>query len=681
MSAPIRRPAPLPAGDDRAIPPGIAQRPPGTHVIPDLPRQDAAQLRQPLANDRDGGAMVRQGRAAQAREDWERRIYRRLTDTRGADTALSLAAPAGVRADPGVGHVRLSWESVPGAAGYLIERADSSDGLPRILGHGGSDVPAVAGPPFADTGLEDGVDYRYRVGAVAGAGYPVWAWSEPVGARTAGGKPGAVEAVADASMITGRLDRVWHMVGSERLTQLRFGDDGQGNHIGAEFAEALSRAHQDLGVTHVRAHAILHDDNNVVTRAPDGGLAFDFGGVEAIYDQLLGIGVRPVVELSFMPAMLARDPEQSVFGYRGIISPPADWSEWRALVTALARRLVGRYGIDEVAHWPFEVWNEPNLLVFWSGTREEYLRLYDEAARAVKSVDTRLQVGGPSTAAGEWVETLAAHAASAAIPLDFVTTHTYGNLPLDVRPSLARHGFDGIGVCWTEWGVGATHFGPIHDGVAGAPFVLSGYESAQGRLDALAYWVISDHFEELGRPPRLFHNGFGLLSVGNLRKPRYWAAHLAAHLGDHVLASRVTGDGADVLVHAWAARHEDGTLDVLVWNGTINADLVHGDTRLDRHVRLTVTGLGTASRQVELARVDERHSNIVAECPDDVDWPDDALWAHLRARDELHTRRLPDITPANGSTHFEFELPMPGVVRIRLSAGGRPSGTDEENAR
>ena len=134
-------------------------------------------------------------------------------------------------------------------------------------------------------------------------------------------------------------------------------------------------------------------------------------------------------------------------------------------------------------------------------------------------------------------------------------------------------------------------------------------------------------------------------------------------------------------MHAWATRHEDGTLDVLVWNGTINADLVHGDARLDRHVRLTVTGLDSAGYQAELARVDEHHSNIVAECPAAVEWPDAALWAHLRARDELHTQHLPDITPANGSAHFEFELPLPGVVRIRLSAGGRPAGTDEEKMR
>ena len=118
----------------------------------------------------------------------------------------------------------------------------------------------------------------------------------------------------------------------------------------------------------------------------------------------------------------------------------------------------------------------------------------------------------------------------------------------------------------------------------GAPFILSGLRGAQGRLDALAYWVISDHFTELGRPPRLFHNGFGLLSVGNLRKPRYWAVHLAESLGDQLLAVSAEGDGADTLVQAWAARHDDGTVDVLAWNGTINVALQAGDPRLDRQV-------------------------------------------------------------------------------------------------
>jgi xylan 1,4-beta-xylosidase len=632
-----------------------------------------------------------------ARTDWEQRIGRRLDGEAGLDapasaaglTASAMAAPDGLAVRPGAGHVRLSWVPVPGAAGYLIERAASDDvagqdgvapdgaaphGAPEILRHGGSDVPAVPAPPFADTGLADGVTYRYRVAAVAGAELPAGPWSDPASGQTTGVTPGPVEVSVDARAVTGPLDRVWQMVGAERLSQLRettTWPPGQAaaSGIGAEFADALRLAHADLGATMIRAHAIFHDDNAVVTRQADGSLRFDFGRVDAIYDEVLALGLRPVVELSFMPAALARDPAQTVFTYHGIISPPSDWAEWRQLVRRLAEHLVERYGAPEVAEWAFELWNEPNLAVFWPASREDYLRMYDETARAIKAVDSRLRVGGPATAAAEWIELLAAHAAAEGIPLDFVSTHTYGNLPLDPRPALARHGFGGIPAWWTEWGVGSTHFGPVHDSVLGAPFVLSGFRSAQGRVERLAYWVISDHFEELGRPPRLFHNGFGLLTVGNLRKPRYWAAHLAAHQGDEVLRTALTGDGADTLVQAWATRHDDGSVDVLVWNGTSNAALLTGDSRLDRDVRLAVTGLPAITYHPALARVDERHSNVVSLCPADVTWPDDALWARLRAGDTLHEEQLPDVTPDDGTVRFGFRLPMPGIARIRLTAG------------
>jgi xylan 1,4-beta-xylosidase len=605
-----------------------------------------------------------------ARRDWEQRIGRRNADA--ALHGITLPAPW-LTASPGAGHVRLSWAQVPGAAGYLIERAgagaDPEAGAPEILRHGGSDVPAVAAPPFADTGVADGRTYQYRIAAVAGPELPPDAWSDRVTGHPTGAAAGPVEITVDATTVTGQLDRVWQMVGAERLSQLRVAARSGSNtaSIGTEFAAALRLAHTDLGATMVRAHAILHDDNAVARRRPDGSLEFDFRTVDAIYDQVLGLGLRPVVELSFMPAALARDPQRTVFSYRGIISPPADWAEWRQLAARLATHLVQRYGAVEVAQWAFEVWNEPNLAVFWPGSRDDYLLMYDVAARAIKAVDPRLRVGGPATAAAEWIELLASHAASAGVPLDFVSTHTYGNLPLDLRPALARHGFDGLDIWWTEWGVGSTHFGAVHDSVLGAPFVLSGLHSAQGRLGRIAYWVISDHFEELGRPDRLFHNGFGLLTVGNLRKPRYWAMHLAEHQGDQVLRADLAGDGADVLVQAWATRHADGTVDVLVWNGTINAALLAGDPRLDRRVRLTVTGLSAATYYPTLARVDEQHSNVAAHCPASVDWPDDELWARLRAADHLHEVRLPTVSGDTAS--FDIHLPMPGIARIRLAAG------------
>ncbi len=234
-------------------------------------------------------------------------------------------------------------------------------------------------------------------------------------------------------------------------------------------------------------------------------------------------------------------------------------------------------------------------------------------------------------------------------------------------PALDRHGYGDIPVWWTEWGVGSTHFGAIHDGVSGAPFVLSGYAAVQGRMDALAYWVISDHFEELGRPPALFHNGFGLLTVGNLRKPRYWAAHLAAHQGNELLGCTLEGDGADVLVQAWATRHDDGTVDVLLWNGTVNAELMDGDPRLDRQVTVRVDGLSRSPYTAMLARVDQHHSNIKVGYPDGVEWPDAALWQQLHAADRLHEEPLPVPTPGDGALELTIALPQPGVARIRLT--------------
>lgn len=618
--------------------------------------------------------------AREAREDWERRIYRR-TDS-GRDAGLTLPAPSGLTAVPGQGHVALTWQPVPNAAGYIVARSESSDGPFVPLDHGNSDVLPVPDPWYADARVEPNRTYHYQVQAAVAAGVEPGPPAGPVSAGAATTLTAPVQVVVDVSNITGRLRRIWEMVGSERLSQLWLSQDEAGNAVGAEFRAALARAHDELGVRRVRAHAIFHDDVGVFRWPIGGDPEYDFTGVDRIVDELLSIGVRPVLELGFLPRDLASDSTKTTFQYRGIISPPKDWSVWAELNRRLAAHLLDRYGLDEVAGWGFEVWNEPNLEVFWTGSKADYLRLYAEAARAVKSVNERLLVGGPATAACEWVEDLCAFCAETGAPLDFVSTHTYGNAPIDVHPSLRRHGFDRAEVWWTEWGVGHTHFAPIHDSAYGAPFVLHGLKSGQDRVDALAYWVVSDHFEELGRPPRLLHGGFGLLTVGNLRKPRWWALALAQQLGDEVVDSRVSGDGAQVLVETWATRDAVGRIDVLLWNACPDASLFRGVAALDRSVHITVTGLPAGRYAVRLARVDNGHSSIDAHVEPDRDWPDDAGWAALRERDVLDEERLDDVeigvvetdeaesggdaTGACGVAEFDVTIPMPGVVRVRL---------------
>ena len=183
--------------------------------------------------------------------------------------------------------------------------------------------------------------------------------------------------------------------------------------------------------------------------------------------------------------------------------------------------------------------------------------------------------------------------------------------------------------------------------------------------------MASDHFEELGRPPELFHGGFGLLSVGNLRKPRYWAMALLGRLGRSRLPVSVRGDGAGGLVEALAARHDDGRIGVLAWNVTLDQSKIAGAPLLDRTIRLRVSVPPGAAYTVRHYRIDEGHSNVVPawdRMQRGAPWPSEEQWAELR---ELNT--LDELGPAarvtadeDGVLELGFDLPMPGVSGLEL---------------
>ncbi|MEO3751478.1 glycoside hydrolase [Streptomyces sp. B6B3] len=630
-----------------------------------------------------------------ARRDWEERVGRPSDALSGAGGGLP--APAGLRAADGTGHVLLDWEPVAGALGYLVHRADAPEGPFEPLDHRGEDVLAVPHPPYADTLAEPGRRHWYRVASVDDAGPGPLGPAAPVDgvplARRAGAAPAGVRIAVDAAGEPARLPGVWRrMIGAEHLSLLTFDPARQpvpGHDVAADYDRALRIVREEIGVRTVRAHGTFLPEN--VTVRPDGG--FDFAGLDDVYDRLLATGLRPVVELSFMPRELAADPDATVFQFLAGISPPADWDRWGELCRALTVHLRDRYGVDEVATWEFEVWNEANLEVFWTGSQHDYHRLYEVAARAVKDVDPRIRVGGPSSAAAAWVGPLLDHCRAHDVPVDFVSTHTYGNAPLDFRP-LTRAFAEATGrpepeVLWTEWGTTPTHFHPrgVPDTAFAAPFVLRGVTAALDSADALAYWVASDYFEELGWPPRLCHGGFGLLTVGNLRKPAFWAFHLLTRLaatGPRVPA-QVTGDGAGGLVQALATRAADGgTVELLAWNGTLDQTKTDGDPALDRTVEVTVSGLAPgAGYAVTSRRVDRGHGDIRAVWHGlggaDQDWPDERQWEKLRAADQLPAEPLPRVTAdPDGTATVTFDLPMPGVRSLRL--GRVPSSTSEQRS-
>jgi xylan 1,4-beta-xylosidase len=259
------------------------------------------------------------------------------------------------------------------------------------------------------------------------------------------------------------------------------------------------------------------------------------------------------------------------------------------------------------------------------------------------------------------------------VPIDFVSTHTYGNAPLDMRP-LTRSYAKASGnaepeILWTEWGVTPTHFHRVNDTVFAAPFVLRGMKSALATTDCLSYWVASDQFEELGWAQKLLHGGFGLLTVGNLRKPRFWALAMLSALAGGRVPAAVTGDGAEAMVEALATV-TNSTVDVLVWNGTLDQSKIDGAAILDRAVSVELSGLEPGTYSVASTRVDDEHGNVGRTWRElgGGDWPTDDQWDALRAADSLPVEYLADVAVgAEGTASVTVDVPMPGIRSLRLT--------------
>jgi len=341
------------------------------------------------------------------------------------------------------------------------------------------------------------------------------------------------------------------------------------------------------GFEYIRFHAIFHDELGVYDEDAEGKPVYNFSYIDQIYDGLLENGVRPFVELSFMPRKLAASPVLQSFWYLPNVSAPKDFDKWGDLISHFARHLVDRYGIAEVSQWYFEVWNEPNL-DFWAGQPKEasYYHLYDVTALALKGVDARIRVGGPATAQAAWVDRFVRHDVENHIPVDFVSTHVYGNdLAKDVfgddeslsRAQMvcraARKVHDQVAasprpdlpIIWSEYNASYKNEIAVTDSVFMGPWLADTIRQCDGLTDMMAYWTFSDVFEEQGVVKQPFYGGYGLIAEDGLPKPSFNAFQLLHRLGENRLL--VDSDSAIV------TRRSDGTLAIAVWNLILPEDV------------------------------------------------------------------------------------------------------------
>lgn len=423
---------------------------------------------------------------------------------------------------------------------------------------------------------------------------------------------------------------------------------------------------------YVRFHNILHDEVGVYDEDEHGNPVYNFSYVDQIYDGLLANGVRPFVEISFMPKKLAARQDVHPFWYHPIVSPPKDYTKWDALMRALAQHLIDRYGIDEVAQWYFEVWNEPNI-DFWTGEpkQETYFELYDHTARALKAVSPRLRVGGPSTSSAHWVDDFIRHVAGENVPIDFVSSHGYADdtvedlfgtredIAMDqrvcraikkVHDQIAASVRPSLPLMWTEWNVPS--FGPVHarDTEYVGAALADDIRQCDGMVDMMSFWTFSDVFEEGGPKQEPFDGGFGLVAMGGIKKPSYTGFAVLHKLGQE----RIAQDASNVLV----TRAKNGTLIIAAWN------LVDPDKQgSPEKIEFQISGMG-AHASARVTRADAQHGNTLAAYKrmGSPRYPTRAEVAEMNRVAEKN--QAEELQLVNGS--IQLEIPVDGILLIEL---------------
>ena len=480
-----------------------------------------------------------------------------------------------------------------------------------------------------------------------------------------------------------------------------------------DVCEHIKLAHDELGIRFIRCHGILDDDMLTYQRMGDCRMfssvpgknkikEINFRQVGHVYDNLLSCGVKPFVELSFMPSALASGKKLGL-RYDPNITMPKSLDAWSDYIRRFIRFLLDRYGAEKVEGWYFEVWNEPDLSCFFAGTQKDYFKLYAATARAVKDVDPLLRVGGPSTSACKWLPEFLTFCEKNAVPCDFVSTHHYPGdafanfinfqnikhmfaasrdavknrkplseamtnmffLPEDAKrwdkgtlTKMDREAKRQVGdkpLLITEWNSMAVFGSPVHDEKYSAAFAVKTSLDLENLCDGYMFWCCSDLFEEQFMLPRPFIGSYGIVSNDGIPKPNFWGFKMLSKL----YPSRIS-------------LPDTGKLDCGAFTDGRNIQLLltpqSGDYYENKPYTVDVT-LDFAASEVSIERIDDEHCNPKR------------IWQEMGAPDNLtkaqaeairqQTRLCAEPLPfkiADGKTTFSVSLSTNDVALITAYA-------------
>jgi xylan 1,4-beta-xylosidase len=427
----------------------------------------------------------------------------------------------------------------------------------------------------------------------------------------------------------------------------------------------MAQAKKDIGFEYVRFHGILDRDMSVML---DDCKTTSFYNVDTVYDYILSIGMRPVVELSFVPDCMASGPAD-IFHYGGDGYPPKDNAQWAQFIHDTIQHWYQRYGAAELYNWWFEVFNEPNC-GFFHGTELQYYQMYNYTANAIKKVDPKLLAGGPATCQCDWVPAFTTFCAKNNVPYDFVSTHLY---PTDPNvPTHDRFGF-------------ATVIAKAAAQAGSKPLLLTEFNAGLGintldrpyaasfvwhnvpllakvsNLPLWSYWQATGIFEEGGQNSVPFDsNDFGIQTVHGVAKPVYRGMQLLNYASETAFSSVTQTPSIQASqITSFSALSRDGK-SALVY--VTNFDVIENANLMSTiPVSVSATsakGFSNVGTTVAVWCVDDKHSNARAawEAMGSPMYPTRSQIAQLKAASELVVQNVAVTSKTATSVSVDLQL-------------------------
>lgn len=536
-------------------------------------------------------------------------------------------------------------------------------------------------------------------------------------------QPDNVSITIDASKETGAMKPIWAWFGYDEpnYTYMRDGKKLLSEIVALSPVPVYVRTHNLLTTGDGKAD-LKWGSTNAYTEDKKGKPVYNWTIVDSIIDTYVSRGMRPLMEIGFMPEALSSGPKPykhtwSASGgelWTGWTYPPKDYKKWAELVYQWVRHSIERYGQDEVKTWYWEPWNEPNIK-YWSGTFDEYCKLYDYSADAVKRACPDCKIGGPHTtnpnspAAEKYLRDFLEHCANAknyatgntGSPLDFIAFHAKGNpslvdghIRMDMSPQLsavatgfkAVRSFDKfknlpviIGECDPE-GCAACSMKTHPQNAYRNGTMYSGYTAASyakiyelmDKHDVNLEGVVTWAFEFEGQ--RWF-DGFRDLATNGVDKPvlnvfrmfgmmggtRIAVDNPGALTAGDVIANGIREEKADV--NAFACKDKN-SITVMVWN--YHDDDVSAE---DAEVEVIIKNIASNKALLHHYRIDHQHSNSYATwknmgSPQEVSAQQ---YQMLESAGQLELLTSPEWIAVNkGESKLKFSLPRQGVSLLKL---------------